>query len=146
MAIPTGPFPAEIDYADLRVGMHIRVLFEYFDSDESLTMDVWISKIDAAGAWATTANLQVANPIQWDDPPTRDETLYLLEEFTGDPNEPSTDSVVKAADGTIYQRIPDTQDPTASLWQPIGATTTTNWAAITSDGPAAVILDGSETA
>lgn len=142
MTIPTGPFPAAIDYADLRVGMHVRVIFEYHDTGETLTFDVFVNRIDANGAYVRTADLQIANPITWDDT-TRDETIYLLEEFTGDPDEPTTSTVVMAADGTVYQRAADATDPTASTWYTTNSTTAVTWSDITAAGATTILLDGS---
>lgn len=141
MAIPTGPFPAPLEFADLRAGMHVRVVLTYHSSGESLTADLWVSRVDATGAYATTPDVQIADPITWNDP-TRDEALYLLDAFTGNPDEPATGSVVKAATGTIYQRVTDPADPTGSEWYAPNATTPMTWTDITDTGPATVILDG----
>lgn len=141
MAIPTGPFPAPIDYADLRVGMHVRASFVYLDTGETLVAEVWISKVEAGQAYASTAGLMVADPLTWDDP-TRDETLELLETFTGNPNEPNVGTAVLGADGSVYRRAQNTIDPTASTWYATGSTTAVTWSTITASGLSTVILNG----
>lgn len=137
MAIPTGPFPALIAYADIRAGMRILGDMSFADLGETAHFDLWVDHFDNSGQVISRAGFVIADPATWNDT-GRTLVLQLAEAFTGDPGEPTTGSVVKAGDGRIWQRTdPDT-------WQQIGSAASSTWADIFAAGPVAVLLDGKD--
>lgn len=128
-------YPQPIEFAAIRVGMHIHVT-GLFPSGATLEVTDWVTAVaDQAVTFAT--GLQGASPAAWAANGTV--AYELVEPFSGDPNAPAVGAVLKTASGTIYQRQ---GNPRSDTWFPIGSTTPTTWAAITATGPVQ-ILDGS---
>lgn len=144
MSIPTGPFPAPIDYGDILPGMHIRGTGTYADGVGSMVAEGWVASIDASGITATSG-LVLPHDLTVTDGPLgfSSETFELMEAFTGDATEPTANTIVLGADGTVYQRQPDPTNPTASVWVAPNSTTPVTWSAITAAGAPQIILDGS---
>lgn len=146
MAIPAGPFPTPIDPTDVRPGMHLRFTGSYADGRGYYQADgsvLYVNPSTIAASIGADGSVILTLPLEAGAFGFASETFELMEEYTGDPNEPPANSAVLGADGTVYQRAADPADPTNSVWYPVNSTTATDWAMITAAGTPTILLDGS---
>jgi len=145
MTIPTGPFPAPIDIADILPGMHVRFTTTTEDGVSTLVGTCSVASIDASAITSTGGSQTgAAGVLPFSFLASQGTTTWeLLEAFSGDITEPGVGSVVRSADGVVYQRSPVPANPTSSVWHPMGSTTVVNWATITAPGAPTLLLDGS---
>lgn len=132
MAIPPGPYPAVIDFADVAIGMLIRGTGAWpgTDGNDTTLANTGIVAAKDANGLTLTVGIPIASPTAFSGSTI---TYELMEGFSGIPGEPAEGVVIKAPDGTVYQRT-TTGDPTVSQWVTVNSTTPVTWSDITAGG------------